>query len=67
MKIPLNCLALSSQSEAGASQDSVRTPALTSEGEARAASARRRAVASVAALPVARQTSTAAPIASPWL
>ena len=67
MKMPLNCLALSSQPAADVSHDSVSIPLLTRAEAVVPASAKRRPTARTALLPVARHSSTAPPMARPWL
>src|SRR5581483_3785709 len=67
MKMPLNCLALSSQVWSVASQLSVRMPLVTSALGPIAASARRFTLVRICESPVARHNSSPAPIARPWL
>src|SRR5579875_1596540 len=68
MKMPLNCFWLSSQpGTVTGSQDSVSTPSVLSVVEVTAASASTFASASADLSPVARHTSTAPPMARPWL
>src|SRR5690349_6972935 len=66
MNTPLNCFWLSSQFPAG-SHDSLRTPPGLSTDDDIAASPNCLASASSEPSPVARQSSSAPPIASPWL